>query len=585
MMTAAPPGSAQPPPISPTIDRATEYATDVAAGRIVAGPHVRAACARHLDDLAQGAARGLTWSVEAAQRAINFYRDVLRLNGGEFEGVPYVLLGWQAFIVGSLFGWLTQDGYRRFSSAFVETGKGSGKSPLAGGIGIYGLVADGESRAEIYAAATKREQAQVLFRDAVAMVDQSPELDSRILRSGSRGKEWNLAYHASDSFFRALSSDDGQSGPRPHISLLDEIHEHRDGTVVEMIRAGVKGRRQPLTFMITNSGSRRNSVCWEYHDYGTKVAAQMTQDDTFFAYICALDEDDNPFLDSSCWPKANPSLGVTIKPKYLEDQVRQARGLPSKEALVKRLNFCMWVEGTAPGISYGVWKKAEAAHTAESLHGRRCRGGLDLSSIRDLTALVLEFEPTVEDPYWRLLPFFWLPEEGLADRIEQDKVPYDTWRDHGHLILTPGHAIDKAFVAAQIVDLTQFFDVADIGYDRWRIEDLKQIIEREGLSVPPLEPFGQGFKDMAPALDEFEQRLLNGTLKHDGNPVMTWCAANVVTVSDPAGNRKVAKDKATGRVDGIVAAVMATGRTLQADAEEDISAFLRSPVIGRGVHR
>lgn len=555
--------------ISP--DPVTAYAQTVTRAAIIAGPHVRKACERHLCDLQHGAERGLLWDSALAERAIGFYRDVLRLNGGDFEGVPYELLPWQAFIVGSLFGWLRDDGYRRFSVAYIETGKGSGKSPLAAGIGLYGLVADAENRAEIYAAATKKDQAQILFRDAVAMYDQSPELQWRLQASGAKGREWNLAYHATNSFFRTVSSDDGQSGPRPHIGILDEIHEHKDASAVEMMRAGVKGRRQPLIVMITNSGASRHSVCWEYHDYGTKVAARMLEDDSFFAYICALDEGDEPFKDSGCWIKANPSLGITIQKKYLEEQIRQARGIPSKESLVKRLNFCQWTESASPWISAHVWQSAREDIGWDELRGRRCYAGLDLSSVHDLTALVLAFEPTLEDPCTRVLPIFWLPEEGLAEKSEHDRVPYPAWVAAGHLRTTPGRAIDKAFVAAELARIAEQFGVVSVAYDRWRIEDLKQIIAHDGISIPELMPFGQGYKDMAPALDEVERRLLNGTLKHAGNPVLTWCAANAVTVSDPAGNRKLSKDKATGRIDGMVALVMAIGASMV--GQDDTAAF------------
>ena len=174
-----------------------------------------------------------------------FYRDVLKLNGGDFEGVPFHLLEWQAFIVGSLFGWKTEDGYRRFRVAYIETGKGSGKSPLAAGVGLYGLTADNEARAEVYAAATKKDQAMILFRDAVAMVQQSDALTSRIRTSGTGQNIWNLAYLKKGSFFRPISADDGASGPRPHVALLDEIHEHKNGSIVEMMRAGTKAERKP----------------------------------------------------------------------------------------------------------------------------------------------------------------------------------------------------------------------------------------------------------------------------------------------------------------------------------------------------
>lgn len=551
-------------------DPVTRYATEVCEGRIVAGPHVRDACARHLRDLKEGPARGLTFDVEAAERAIAYFREVLVLNGGEWEGQPYELLDWQAFIVGSLFGWKGPDGYRRFRVAYVETGKGSGKSPLAAGIGLYGLTADGEARAEVYAAATKKDQAMVLFRDAVAMVDQSPELSARIAKSGSAGNEWNLAYLQAGAFFRPISADDGQSGPRPHVALLDEIHEHRNGKVVELMRAGTKGRRQALIFMITNSGTDKRSVCWDYHDYGAKVCAGQIEDDSFFAYICALDEGEDPFKDRDCWPKANPSLGITIPEKYLEEQVTQARGMPSKESTVRRLNFCQWVEAAQPWISAEVWFGAEDQFGIEQLLGRKCRAGLDLSSTTDLTAFDVLFEPTDEDPHRRLLTWFWLPGDNLHDKADRDRVPYIAWRDAGHLFALPGKAVNKLAVLRHIAEIASQVDMQSIAYDRWRIEDLKMLIDQEGISLPPLVPFGQGYKDMAPAVDEFERLLINGELKHNGNPVMTWCAANAVLSSDPAGNRKVAKDKATGRVDGVVAGVMAVGVSRETGDEPSI---------------
>lgn len=549
-------------------DIVTQYAQDVVNGKAPAGPHVRAACTRHLRDLKEQKKRGLYWDLEKALHVINFFPLVLRLNGGKFEGLPFNLQPWQAFIVGSIFGWKWQDtGYRRFNTIYIETAKGSGKSPLAAGIGIYCLIADKEARAEVYAAATKRDQAMILFRDAVAMVDQSPDLTQNLHMSGGKGKEWNIAYHKSDSFFRPISSDDGQSGPRPHVGLIDELHEHKNGTVVEMIRAGFKFRTQPILLMITNSGTDKQSVCWEYRQFGAEVSAGSREDDTMFAYICALDEKDDPFKDESCWPKANPSLGKTIEPKYLRDQVTQAKGMPAKESLVKRLNFCIWTEATNPWITYELWLNAADKLVDDDIYlNRKCYGGLDLSSTTDLTAFVLAFEPTIEDPVWRLRVWFWLPGEGIKKKSDLDRVDYVNWAQHGYLELTPGAAISKKFVLQRIMQIIKGYNLSSICYDMWRIADLKQIAADEAIELPNMIGFGQGYKDMAPALDLFEEKLVNNGIMHDGNPVMTWCAANAVIDSDPAGNRKVAKDKATGRVDGVVAAIMAIG----AKAKEDI---------------
>jgi phage terminase large subunit-like protein len=566
---------------SSRIDRATEFAQDVVGKGIVAGPDVRAACQRHLNDLKAGPARGLLWDLDAAQHAIAFFEEVLCLNGGEFEGSAFDLLGWQCFVVGSLFGWKSGDGTRRFRVAYIETGKGSGKSPLAAGIGLYGLTADNEPRAEIYAAATKKEQAQILFRDAIAMYEQSPQLAARLVTSGSKGKEFNLAYHATSSFFRTISADDGQSGPRPHFALIDEVHEHKTPHVIEMVRAGTKSRRQALILLITNSGTDKRTVCWDYHDYGSKIAAGTLIDDSFFAFICSLDVGDDPFNDESCWEKANPSLAHGIPGlKYLREQVTQARGMPSKEALVRRLNFCQWTEADAPWISADVWFGCEDSETPlDSFYGRAGAAGLDLSSTQDLTALVVALDPIDSDPFTRVIPFFWLPGDGLHEKADKDRVPYLAWRDAGFLEALPGRAVDKLAVLKRAAQLTAMFELREIACDRWRLEDFQQLVQREGVALPPLVPFGQGFKDMAPAVDEFERKLLDKKLRHDGNPVMTWCAANAVVVTDAAGNRKIAKERATGRVDGVVAGVMAVGRELVGDESDSLDDFLSDPII------
>jgi phage terminase large subunit-like protein len=540
------------------VDYTTEYAQAVVDGIIIAGPHVRNACKRHLKDLEEATARGYYFDLLKASRVIEFFQEVLYLNGGKFEGVPYDPLPWQKFILGSLFGWVNADGYRRFKVAFVEAAKGCGKSPMSAGVGLYCLLADGEARAEVYAAAAKKDQAMILFRDAVAMAELSPELSSRLIKSGVGERAWNIAYPETGSFFRPIASDDSQSGPRPHCALLDEIHEHKNPTVVDMMEAGTKGRTQALIFMITNSGYDKNSICGIQHDYAVKVASGMEEDDSLFSYVCALDEGENPFQDESCWIKTNPSLGVTIQHKYLRDRVNKARGMPSMESIVRRLNFCEWVGAESPWISSDIWFGAQDDYTPDTLYGRRCWAGLDLSSTKDLTSLVLNFEPTEDDPFWRLLPTFWVPAEGLKEKGDKDGVDYLAWVRNGWLETTPGRAIDKMFVLHRLAEITSEYDLQLVAYDRWRIEDLKQMATNEGIYIN-FSDFGQGFKDMAPAVDVFESRLLSGEQKHNGNPAMTWCAANTVMADDPAGNRKPAKNKSTGRIDGIVAAVMAAG--------------------------
>ena len=436
-------------------------------------------------------------------------------------------------------------------------------SPMVGGVGLYGMVADQEPRAEIYAAATKKDQAMILFRDAVAMVDQSPALSRRLKKSGRDDKVWNLFDDKTNSFFRPISADDGQSGPRPHIGLVDELHEHKTATVMNMLSAGRKWRRQPLIVAITNSGTDRKSVCWEYREKGIQVCERIADDDTLFAYICALDEGDEPLTDESCWVKANPLLGPIIDPQYLRDEVNAAKGMPSKESSVLRLNFCVWTEAHNPAISYEKWVASKAEYTLEKFRGFKGTMGLDLSATTDLTAAVLDVK--IDGIHW-LWPWFFIPSEGLAERSRKDGVPYDVWVKKGFVQTTPGAAIDKDFVVSHLEKTLAEYDITleKAPYDRHRIDVLTAACARQGVEWP-LEPHGQGFVSMGPAWDSFETALVENKMRQPDNPCFNSNAANAVVVSDPAGNRKLDKSKATGRIDGMVAATMAVGTVDRAD--------------------
>ncbi|WP_322046056.1 terminase large subunit [Paraburkholderia sp. J67] len=582
-----------------TSDPVTQYARAVVAGTVVAGPDVRNACKRHLNDLLTAAARDLVWSLDAAMRAIDFFPDVLRLNGGEFEGEAFQLLDWQQFIVGSLFGWLRADGTRRFREAYVEGGKGCGKSPLAAGVGLYMLVADGESRAEVYAAATRREQAMVLFRDAVAMVQQSPALVRAVSMQGREDRVWNLGFRRTGSFFRPIASDEsGQSGPRPHCGLIDEVHEHKNGTVINIMRAGKKGRRQPLIFMITNSGFDRTSVCYEQHEYGVRVAGGAIADDAYFAFICSLDEDDDPFKSEDCWVKANPSIGSTIKPDYLREQVHQARGMPSLESTVRRLNFCQWVDAEDPWIDGVLWRGCEVGRPVESgdieledanasalerratearaaliasMEGKRAFGGLDLSGTRDLTALAVAVRN--DDDSVDAFVEFWTPGDTMADRARIDRVPYLAWAGAQFVHAPPGRAVDYGAVVDRLAQINAAMTIDGLAFDPYRIKYFERDLEAAGLEVR-LVPHGQGFHRasesglwMCRSIELVEQLIFDGKLRVAFNPCLRWNVSSAVTETDPKNNRVFNKRKATGRIDGLVALTMAVGLALS-DVEE-----------------
>lgn len=505
------------PKLKKTKDPVRDYADNVVSGAIMASRWVRLAGERHRRDLDR---EDLFWDLEAALFAIGFFQDVLRLNGGQFEGMPFVLEPPQEFIVGSIFGWKLLDGRRRFNTAYIEMGKGSGKSPLAAGIGHLGLVADGEMRAEIYAAATKRDQAMVLFRDAVAMVDQSPDLRQLLKKSGIGEKCWNLAYHDTGSFFKAISSDeDSQSGPRPHFALVDEVHEHKTGIVIEMLSAGFKSRRNPLMFMITNSGSDRETVCWRYHDLVTRVLKQTAVEDRLFGFIACLDPCDTHWnqgqeqpvgncadcddwrIEGRHWQKANPLLGRTMAGppgiEYIRAQVSKAKNLPAEENMVRRLNFGCWTQQTDRWLSIEAWDACDKPIDYEALRNRPCILGLDLAVKRDLAAVVALFPPdrmaiqtvrpaaeTTAEPQpvafydveeepavkyskvdvaatddFVVIPYFFMPKDNILKAERDDKVNYSKWVKEGLITATEGPIIDYRAIKMKIAEINGLFPI------------------------------------------------------------------------------------------------------------------------------
>jgi phage terminase large subunit-like protein len=547
------------------LDRPTQYATDVVEGRVVASRLVRLACQRHLDDRTQrtGPDGDLVWNADEAQAAIDFFEQVLCLpeettrDDGEappLDGSPFLLRPWQAFIVGALFGWYTSGGTRRFRTAYVETGKGSGKTPLAAGIALYLLIADGERGAQVFAAAVTRDQAKLAFTDAERMVQASPAL-----REILDQKVNNLAVLETGSFFRPISSEKrGLDGKRVHGAIIDELHEHASDIVVNKMRAGTKGRRSALIFEITNSGYDRHSVCWQHHEYSRSVLEGTQDNDTWFAFVCHLDDGDDWQTEGPHWLKANPNLGVSLPWQYLRDQVREAIGMPSKQNIVRRLNFCEWTEQAERWIEPVAWDASAGElrvppRTLETLlEGRACYGGLDLSTTTDLSALVLLF--LADDGVVDVLPYFWLPEDNLKRRVEKDRVPYDVWAREGLLLLTPGNVIDYEKIRDHVLLCQERFDMRELGYDPWNGQTLISWLEAAGVicfKVP------QRVTTLTNPTKELEKRMLERRFRHHGHPILRWNALNAATESDAAGNIMLSKRRSMERIDGLAASVNA----------------------------
>lgn len=582
------------------IDRTTDYAQRVLSGEVVAGPHVRNACRRHMDDLRLGADRGLHFDQEAASRAFRFFEGVLKLSEGQFEGKPFLLHESQSFIIGSLFGWMRSDGTRRFRRAYIEQAKGNGKSPACGGIGIYGLCADGEAGSQVYAVAAKKDQAAILFQDAVRMVRASPSLSDRITFSGGIGREFNMAHHGSGSFFRPVSREAGKSGsgPRPYFVLADEVHEMPDGAILEMMERGFKFRQQPLLVMITNSGSDRNSVAWHEREWAIKVASGnenavtdptyqgviMDGSDDSFSFVCSLDDGDNPLQDESCWIKANPLLGITVTKEYLRGVVAQAKNIPAKQNNILRLHFCMWTDSDVAWMNREVVEPLLADFDRKQHHGKPMFVGLDLSQNRDITAMGCVVKTGEKDgkPTFDAWVEAWTPGDTVRARAESDGMKYlPLWVQEGHINAPSGENINYRHVAQTMAEYAHDYDIKMVAFDRYAYRRFEDECRDIGLQLNFVEHPQGGTKKgkPTPAMEEsakragkvaeglwfpasmrlLEDAMLEGRVRFLRNPVLVSAIMSAVVEQDKWDNKWLSKQKAANKIDAAVALVMAFG--------------------------
>jgi len=524
-----------------------DYARSVVSGTTVAGRLVRLACERHLWDLETGHERGLTFDIERAQHALDFF-GFLKHSKGEWGGEAFKLQPWQEFIIGSLFGWLRKDGKRRFRVAYHEIPRKNGKTTLAAGVGLYLFCADGEPGSEVFTAATKRDQARLSHGEAARMVKASPMLRSKI----GVFKD-NLHIERTNSKFEPLGADaDTMDGLNIHGAIVDELHAHKTRAIWDVLETATGARRQPLIFAITTAGFDRNSVCWEWHDYSTKILDGIIEDDTVFTYIASLDEGDD-WTDQSTWAKANPNLGVSVKIDDLQRKCDKAKEMPSAQNAFLRLHLDMWTEQNERWMPMDKWDECgKVLVIPEELQGRLCYAGLDLSTTTDISALVLCFPD--DEGGCDVLPYFWVPEENIMQRSNRDRVPYDLWARQGYIKTTPGNVIDYDIIRRDINQLREQYDINKIAIDRWNSTQLQTQLDGDGFEIVPT---GQGFASLSAPTKHLEKLVFEKSLRHGANPVLRWMVSNVAIQQDAAGNIKPAKDKSTERIDGVVAAVMA----------------------------
>ena len=512
-------------------------------------------------------AKDSVYDKEAADFVVAFIEQ-LKHTKGEFYNQPFELIDWQEQIIRDIFGTLKPDGYRQFTTAYIEVPKKCGKSELAAAVALYMLCADGEQRAEVYGCAADRDQASLVFDVACDMVRLCPALQKRCDLRPSRKA---INFGPTNSVYKAVSSEvGGKSGVNISALVFDELWVQKDRKFFEMMTVGTSdARRNPLHFIITTAGNDTNSICYELHQKAVDIIEGRKVDPTFYPVIYGAEPEDD-WTDPKVWRKANPSLDITIGIDKVQAACDSAKQNPGEENAFRQLRLNQWVKQAVRWMPMDKWDACVSHIDEEDLEGRFCYGGLDLSSTTDLTSFVLVFPPQDEDDKYIILPYFWVPEETLDLRVRRDHVPYDLWEREGHLMTTEGNVVHYGYIEKFIEKLGERFNIREIAFDRWGAVQMVQNLEGMGFTVVPM---GQGFASMSPPTKELMKLTLEKKLAHSGHPVLRWNMDNIFIRTDPAGNIKADKAKSTEKIDGAIATIMALDRAIRCGNDTSESVY------------
>lgn len=500
---------------------------------------------------------GWWFDVAEADRVCQFFQTYLRHSKGEWFGKPLMLEPWQRAYLRRKFGWRRPDGTRRYRRSFGFIPRKNGKSTLAAGEELYHLTADGEPGAQVYSAASNKDQAGQVFDEAKNMVSASPEL-SAILTVYKD----SIFFQRTLSRLQAISSKPGSKhGYNPHAVIVDEVHALPDRDLYDVLTTGFAARRQPMETVISTAGDDVGSFGFELWEYACKLRDGLLEDPECLAMIFAADPEDD-WEDERTWRKANPNFGVSVKADFLRGELKKAKGMPGRLAAFLQLYLNIWSQSARAWLDANRWKAcARVVWDPEKYHRRDCYVGLDLSRTTALTAAAFIFpnDDGTCDAFFR----YWCPEENVDARSKRDKVTYDAWIQQGHLRPTPGNVVDFAVIREELKAMSKVARIKEVAYDRWMAAMLvNQLQDEDGLTMVE---HGQGFKDMSPACKELERVLLSDLIRHDHNPITAWMVSNVVVDTDAAENIKPNKEKSRDRIDGVVALGMALNRaTLRA---------------------
>jgi phage terminase large subunit-like protein len=547
-------------------DVVCRYARDVVAGVFPSGKYHKLACVRHLADLARQGSESFPYvfDISKAERFFRFAQQ-LKHYKGEWAGTRIELSDFQKFRLGCVFGWRTVEGFRRFTTAYNELTRKTGKSLEAAIVAIYVTFYEGEPGAEGYCLATKEKQAtDVVFRDIKRLI-QSSGLKSRL-----RVQVKNIHRDDTASKLEPLGSDsETLDGLNPHLLITDELHAWKTRDLLDVVESATGARRNPLHYQITTAGDDPVSVCGDQHDYACKILDGSLSDfatESFFCCIAHADPEDD-WQAESTWKKANPHYGISVKPEDMRKLALKANAIPSAAAEFKQKRLNLWVNTFAPCLSVEGWRKGQSDWMLEELAGETCFAGVDLASAIDLLSLSLVFPPTEIRPQWRLLQHIWTPAETLRERAHRDRAPYTVWESQGWLRTTPGTRTDHRVVRQAIVALSATYDVACVGFDPWHASMLiTQLVEDDGFASDKMLAVPQTYSGMSEACLRMQAEILGGNVDARRCPVTAWAVSNVVP-NDPKenkGNLMFSKGKSRGRIDPVISATIGMSLALHA---------------------
>jgi phage terminase large subunit-like protein len=531
-------------------------------GEVVAGEFEFLAVLRHYEDLIDAPARGYVFSPAHAWHCINWIETQVQHIKGKLARTPLKLDGWQLFATAVLIGWRRRSSMlRRFRTSYEEVARKNGKSTWKAGLADYLFLMDREIGAEVYTIATTREQAMSVFRPALENYKRRSRRSRRFARSIKIYDGTNQErIVAGGGVFKPLPANaESLDGLNPSAIVVDELHAHRTREVWDVMESALGAREQPIISAITTAGYILDGICTEIRSYLVQILRGDIVDDTFFGVIFTLDDGDDPF-DQAVWRKANPSLGSAKTLEYMVAQATKAAALPSAKAnyLTKDLNI--WVNGAMSWFDIRVWDLGGTPFSPRELRGRRCFGGLDLSSTRDLTSFVLLFPPDDFDTgEWFVLVWIFCPQAKVDEQSYSDAAPYAKWKEAGWLTVTDGNVLDYAVVRKTVKAACNAFDVQEVAFDVWNATHLANELMEDGV---PMVQLPQNFSGLSPGSKLLERLVYSNRFRHNANPVYRWCASNVSLLLDTNENIRPNKKTSEGRIDPIVATCMAATRAL-----------------------